>query len=131
MTVRKVLLTILFALFVLRVVGQLLVVLFAPPWLPPMEAWYSGLLSYPLLLPSQILIIGLMIWMIRRPPPVRRAPVIVFATIYALGMIVRYAVLRTHEIPVFFHLVLASFLFVYASGTPAAPPVGRAASSPP
>jgi len=113
--VRKLLLTILLLLFILRVLGQIVVVLFAPPWLPPMEAWYSGLLSYPLLLPSQIIIIGLMIWMIRRPPPQRRAPIIVFATIYALGMIIRYAILRTHEIPVFFHLVLATFLFVYAT----------------
>ena len=84
-----------------------------------MEAWYSGLMSYPLLLPSQILIIGLMIWMIRRPPPVRRTPILVFACVYALAMIVRYAILRTHEIPVFFHLVLASFLFVYALFPPA------------
>jgi hypothetical protein len=119
LSVRKLLLTILFALFVLRVLGQLGVVLFAPPWLPPMEAWYSGLLSYPLLLPSQIIIIGLMIWMIRRPPPVRRMPIVVFATIYAVGMIVRYAILRTHEIPVVFHLVLATFLFVYALVPPA------------
>ncbi len=111
---RKLLLTILLALFVLRVLGQILVVLFAPSWLPPMEAWYSGLLPYPLLLPAQILIIALMIWMIRRPPPEKRAPIIVFASIYALAMIVRYAILRTHEIPVVFHLVLASFLFVYA-----------------
>jgi hypothetical protein len=112
---RKVLLTILLALFLLRVLGQLLVVLFAPAWLPPMEAWYSGLLPYPLLLPAQILIVGLMVYMIRRPPPSRRWPIVVFATIYALAMIVRYAILRTHEIPVTFHLVLATFLFVYAS----------------
>ena len=112
---RKVLLTILLVLFILRVAGQLVVVLFAPSWLPPMEAWYSGLLPYPLLLPAQILIIALMIFMIRRPPPTRRAPIFVFATIYAVAMIVRYAILRTHEIPVIFHLVLATFLFVYAT----------------
>jgi hypothetical protein len=113
--VRKLLLTILLALFIVRVAGQLLVVLFAPGWLPPMDAWYSGLLPYPLLLPAQIVIIALMVWMIVRPPPARRAPILIFATIYALAMIVRYAILRTHEIPVFFHLVLAAFLFVYAT----------------
>jgi len=112
--VRKVLLTILLVLFILRVMGQVIVVLFEPRWLPPMEAWYSGLLPYPLLLPAQIVIIALMIWMIRRPPPVRRTPIVAFATIYALGMIVRYAILRTHEIPVIFHLVLATFLFVFS-----------------
>ena len=111
---RKLLLTILLCLFILRVAGQLLVVLFAPNWLPPMEAWYSGLLPYLLLLPAQIVIIALMIWMILRPPPTRRAPILIFACIYALAMIVRYAILRTHEIPVVFHLVLAGFLFVYA-----------------
>lgn len=108
---------VLFALFVLRVAGQLIVLLFAPSWLPPMEAWYSGLLPYPLLLPAQILIIALMIWMIRRPPPSRRTAfyVTIFACVYALAMIVRYAILRTHEIPVVFHLVLSAFLFTYAS----------------
>lgn len=110
---RTVSLWILLTLFILRVLGQLIVVLFAPPWLPPMEAWYSGLMAYPLLLPSQIAIIALMIWMIRRGPPARRWPVVAFATIYALAMIVRYTILRTHEIPVFFHLVLATFLFVW------------------
>ena len=114
---RKLLLTILLLLFVLRVVGQLLVVLYAPAWLPPMVAWYSGLLPYQLLLPAQIVIIALMIWMIRRPPPTSRAPILIFATVYALAMIVRYAILRTHEIPVFFHLVLAAFLFVYAGAS--------------
>jgi hypothetical protein len=116
--VRNLLLTILLGLFVLRVLGQLLVVLFAPPWLPPMQAWYSGLLPYPLLLPAQILIIALMIFMIRRPPPRRPAPILVLATIYALAMLIRYAILRTHEIPVLFHLVLAAFLAIYALPAP-------------
>lgn len=115
---------VLLTLFVLRVLGQLIVVLFAPSWLPPMEAWYSGLLPYPLLLPAQIAIIALMLFMIRRPPSRRVAIFVnVFATLYAVGMIVRYAILRTHEIPVVFHLVLAAFLFVYARGVK--PPSAR------
>ncbi len=48
------------ALFLLRVVGQIEVWLLAPDWLPPMQAWYSGLLPYPLLLPAQILLLMLM-----------------------------------------------------------------------
>jgi hypothetical protein len=47
-------------LFLLRVLGQLEVVLVAPTWLPTMEQWFSGLLPYPLLLPAQVLILMLM-----------------------------------------------------------------------
>ena len=36
-----------------RVAGQIVVVLRAPRWLPPMEQWQSGLLPYPVLLASQ------------------------------------------------------------------------------
>ena len=60
-------------LFLLRVLGQLEVVLIAPAWLPPMEQWYSGLLPYPLLLPAQILILMLMTGLVvreLRPLPV-------------------------------------------------------------
>lgn len=58
-------LTLLLTLFMARVVGQLLVVLFQPRWLPPMKDWYSGLVAYPLLLPAQLAIIVLMMAMIR------------------------------------------------------------------
>jgi hypothetical protein len=50
----------LLALFVLRVAGQALVALFDVRFLPPMEAWYSGVMPYPYLLPAQIVIIVLM-----------------------------------------------------------------------
>jgi hypothetical protein len=49
---------ILFSLFVGRVVGQLAVALDAAPFLPPMDEWQSGLLPYPLLLTSQLLLIA-------------------------------------------------------------------------
>ena len=48
-------------LFALRVAGQVIVVIFHPRWLPPMEQWYSGLMPYPYLLPVQILILALMV----------------------------------------------------------------------
>ena len=51
------LLTTLLFLFCLRVLGQVLVAFFGVTFLPPMEAWFSGLLPYPELLTSQILII--------------------------------------------------------------------------
>lgn len=51
----------LFALFVLRVVGQVLVAFYSVGFLPPMAQWYSGLLPYGVLLPAQIGIIALML----------------------------------------------------------------------
>lgn len=45
------------ALFAARVLGQFEALLLAPAWLPDMNAWYSGLLPYPLLLPAQIAIL--------------------------------------------------------------------------
>jgi hypothetical protein len=54
------LLWLLLALFALRVLGQALVAFFDVGFLPPMAAWYSGLLPYQYLLPSQIAIVALM-----------------------------------------------------------------------
>ena len=48
-------------LFLLRVVGQLYVRLRRPAWLPPTEEW--NLTPYRLLLPAQIVILGLMAWL--------------------------------------------------------------------
>ena len=45
------------ALFAARVLGQALVAFLDVPLLPPMSAWYSGLLPYPILLPTQLLIL--------------------------------------------------------------------------
>ena len=47
-------------LFVLRVAGQVLVAFFNVRFLPPMEAWYSGLMPYEYLLPSQVVLIAVM-----------------------------------------------------------------------
>ena len=114
------LLIILLALFIARVLGQIIVALRAPRWLPPMEAWYSGLMPYRYLLPSQIVIIGLMIAMIRQVAngaPANRGlaiGIIAFATLYALAMVIRFFVSDKGRIPIFFHWVLAAFLFTYA-----------------
>jgi len=45
------------ALFAARVIGQFEALVAAPAWLPDMDAWYSGLLPYYLLLPVQILLL--------------------------------------------------------------------------
>jgi hypothetical protein len=48
------------ALFATRVIGQLESVLVAPAWLPDIDAWHSGSLPYPVLLPAQIAVLMLM-----------------------------------------------------------------------
>jgi hypothetical protein len=117
----------LLVLFIARVLGQIIVALreargwLAPRWLPPMEEWYSGLLPYRFLLPAQIAIIALMIFMIRQVAdgaPANRGlaiGVFAFATVYALAMVVRFFMSKRGRIPIFFHWVLAAFLFVYAT----------------
>src|SRR4051794_33955218 len=44
--------------FFLRVLGQSLVAAGAAGWLPPMSEWYSGLMPYPLLLPTQLVMLA-------------------------------------------------------------------------
>lgn len=50
-------LSLLLAAFMGRVLAQLLQVWTPIPWLPPFEAWHSGLLPYPVLVASQLVII--------------------------------------------------------------------------
>jgi hypothetical protein len=125
------LLIFLLALFFARVVGQVMVVLAAPSWLPPMKDWYSGLLPYRFLLPAQVAVILLMMLMIRNvssvPLPNRNLAMGIFgfAGLYALAMLIRFVILRSRHpdyrwyeggmIPILFHWVLAAFLFTYAS----------------
>ena len=121
---RAALLWILLALFALRVLGQLLVVAGVAPFLPPMDEWQSGLLPYPLLLASQMLILVLLASVCLQfsrgtgyfvgPRKWLATPLWIIGWIYAGGMIVRYVLLRRDAIPVVFHLVLASFLLVIA-----------------
>ncbi len=127
-----ILLWVLLALFVCRVLGQLIVVLYAPSFLPPMEQWYSGLMPYRYLLPSQIIIIiifakinldissGAGFW----AQPKQKLGIWVrnFGFVYLASMIVRY-VLRMvwypeerwfgGTIPIFFHWVLATYIILF------------------
>lgn len=57
---RRIALWLCLSLFVVRVLGQIEVVLLSPAWLPPVGAWESGLIPYSVLLPLQILLIA---WM--------------------------------------------------------------------
>lgn len=118
-------------LFLLRVVGQLEVVLVSPTWLPPMSDWYSGLIPYPILVPVQIAILMLMSALVMREMQAGRlAPsnggngmswLRQFAFAYFLVMWVRLMipllrgadnVIDAGGIPVAFHWVLALFLLV-------------------
>jgi len=118
--------------FMLRVAGQMLVAFRGVPWLPPMDAWMSGLMPYPYLLVSQFLIIGLCVkvaadftrgagWFVE-PRPVFGAGVLYFGWIYSAAMVVRYIarmILLPEErwfggtIPIFFHFVLAGFVILF------------------
>jgi hypothetical protein len=115
-------------LFFLRVLGQALVAFGGVGFLPPMAEWYSGLVSYPLLLPAQLGILGLLGWIVAdltrghgtfaAPRPRLGRALGWFGALYAAAMLVRYAVtmalhperrwLGTGTIPIVFHWVLAA-----------------------
>ena len=117
--------------FLLRVAGQVLVAFFRVDFLPPMPAWYSGLIPYPLLLPMQVLILIVQakvsweLWRssgffaVRRPAAGRF--LCWFSYIYFAVMVLRYILTMSFyaerrwlggTIPIFFHWVLAAYLFV-------------------
>jgi hypothetical protein len=124
-------LALLAGLFLLRVLGQVLVAFVGVTWLPPMPEWYSGLLPYPLLLPAQIVILLLQAkisidiwrgagWFAAHHPRLGRF-LRWFALVYFLAMVARYAITMWlyperrwfgHSIPIFFHWVLAGYLFL-------------------
>jgi hypothetical protein len=110
----------------------MLVAFVGVPWLPPMEAWYSGLMPYPYLLPAQFLIMALYCkvcvdftrghgFFVRSRPVFGRG-VLVFGYVYFASMVLRY-ILRMDlhpdarwlggTIPIFFHWVLALFIILF------------------
>jgi uncharacterized protein len=114
------LLWILLALFVLRVIGQALVAFLDVRFLPPMQAWYSGLMPYEYLLPSQLLIIVLMakicVDFTRRrgfffePKRSFATELRWFGYVYLALMVARFVFIMDRPIPIFFHWVLATFV---------------------
>ena len=111
----------LLSLFLFRVLGQVVVALWAPSFLPPMEAWYSGLMPYRFLLPSQIVILLLFskiafdlcrghgYWF--GPKKQIGMGLLIFGTIYFLAMIARFF-LQGISIPVIFHWILAGYILI-------------------
>ena len=134
MSARALVLVGLQAAFFCRVIGQILVLLIEPAWLPPLEHWMSGALPYHLLLPAQIL---LLMWMtmatydaVREEgywhpgSKAARDRLRVLAIIYFAAMILRYVLTMAflpelrwlgHTIPIAFHFVLASYLLVLST----------------
>jgi uncharacterized protein len=121
---------VLFFAFCLRVLGQVLVMFFHVGFLPRAEAWFSGLMPYPKLLISQILIIllyGKICVDVFRgygyfaSSSGDGTDLLIFGSLYLGLMILRYILRMTlypNErwtggcIPIFFHWVLSSFLLV-------------------
>ena len=120
------------ALFVLRVVGQIVVLLRAPSWLPPMTGDNWNLVPYRILLPSQVAILVLMCFILHGvclaygPFGTRRPALGTFlllaSAIYAHVMAARYVVRMIRKpdarwfggaIPIVFHMVLAAFLLTW------------------
>lgn len=116
------------ALFIVRVVGQIVVAVHPPQWLPPMQQW--NFIPYPILLPIQLVFIGVMVWInvsffqnvgisaIESPGTGKF--LIAFSAVYVLAMMIRYTIRMYHHpdqrwfggtIPIVFHLVLASYLY--------------------
>lgn len=122
---------ILSSMFLARVLGQILVYFLNVNFLPPMSEWYSGLLVYPLLLPTQIAMLYLMYrintgvmrgnhYLLRRRQRLGYF-LLWFSIAYAVFMAVRYFIagaLHTERrwlppgiIPIVFHWVLAGYLW--------------------
>lgn len=121
-------------LFFLRVAGQAWVAFLGGGFLPSMESWYSGLIPYPVLLPIQT---GILILQVKVSLDLSRRHggffilgprfgrfLLGFSLLYAASMVARYvatmALLPERRwfggtIPIFFHFVLAAFLFVWGS----------------
>jgi len=121
----------LLGLFVLRVAGQALVAFLRVEFLPPMREWYSGLLSYRYLLPSQLAITALMVkicvdftrsrgWFVE-PSRFLATYWLGFGYFYLAVMLARYPAQIYFQpetrwfggtIPIFFHWVLAAFVIL-------------------
>lgn len=124
------LLWLLLALFLFRVVAQLVQTFRPVGFLPPWEAWHSGALPYPWLVASQAALAALYAWMAAgigsgrtRPRPTLGRWLLGLGGVYFAFMAARLVLGATvlaetwfdAPLPSGFHLVLASFLLVAGS----------------
>jgi uncharacterized protein len=119
----------LLALFIVRVVAQPLALLTSARFLPPFEAWHSGVLPYPALVAAQLLIIA---WLARTAWRMTKAAVTpsyrvgvalltlggIYFGVMLLRLILGLTILTSSRwfssiLPTVFHVVLASYLLVY------------------
>ena len=114
------------ALFLLRVLGQLIQVLYPVGFLPSLESWQGSSIPYGVLLGIQLAIIALVLLIARRIHlgrviPNRRIGAIllilgaVYFTVMLARLVLGLTVLSGHPwfakpIPAFFHLVLAGMV---------------------
>ncbi|MCB0325780.1 MAG: CocE/NonD family hydrolase, partial [Bdellovibrionales bacterium] len=125
------LLAILLGLFVGRVLGQLLVSLWEPSFLPPFEQWQSGTISYPSLLAIQCLLIFAGAHVLRRAQaqslpkrPLWGYGLVLLSSVYAACTLLRaisylaylHGIIATPVMPAWvpipFHFVIAGFILV-------------------
>jgi len=117
-----------------RVLGQLVVALAAPPWLPPMEQWQSGVLPYPVLLVGQLIVLTLMAWISAdfsrsagfwvEPRPRLGLAARWWSYLYFGAMMARYIIRNVRRpdqrwfggtIPTIFHSVVAAFQWTFGT----------------
>lgn len=117
-------------LFFVRVLVQLVQFIGEVSWLPSFEQWQSGALPYQILLLFQALILLVMAWVLvgvrnqaARLPAGLRRPVEMFGYAYGAFMVFRFVAgftfAKGHDwldnpLPSVFHIVLASFVVVWA-----------------
>ncbi len=116
-------------LFSIRVIAQAISLIFPSDFLPAFESWHGGVLPYRALLTTQLLILFWLVWTARQISlngiyPSRRLGLVItiFAILYFTIMLLRLllglTIFSEHRwfasyLPAFFHLVLASYLFLY------------------
>lgn len=119
---RRTLLWFLTFLFALRVAGQAMQRWAPQSFLPPFDAFQGSDLPYPILLGSQIVILGVMAFCNLRPPSARRA-LTWLGSFYMAGSLARIVVglavpgapaWFSTWIPAVFHVVLAAYVLALA-----------------
>ena len=116
-------------LFAFRVAAQPAALVLDSILLPPFESWHGGVLPYPVLLATQLGILGWLVTTAWRFTAARIVPrgaigrgALVFGGVYFTVMLVRLVLGATvfqhvrwfnSPLPSFFHLVLAAYLLIF------------------